>query len=104
VQLASPVVLQREQEKRRRDAVADARLHGDTRAQLAQQAVEAEPFVVAVPARDAAGVVPVPTRGLTLNGVPELRRAVLEVVDEGLEGGHRDGIVITRIRLSSSGR
>jgi hypothetical protein len=104
VQLAFAVVLQGQQEERRRDAVADAGLDGDAWLQLAQQPVEAESFVVAVAARDAAGVVPVPTRGLALNGVPELRCAVLEMVDQGLDGGHRDGIVITRIRLSSSGR
>ena len=39
-----------------------------------------------------------------LAALRQLGRALLEVVDQGLDWGHRDGIVITRMRLSSSGR
>ena len=104
MQLSLAVVLQREQEEGGGDAVADAGLDGDSRLEVAEEAVEPKPLVVAVAARDAAGVVAVPSLSSALDGVPELGRTDLEVVDQGLDGGHRDGIVVTRMRLSSSGR
>src|SRR4029453_15318366 len=76
----------------------------DLRLHVAQKPVEAQALVVTVSTRDAAGVVPVSTRRLALDRVPELGGADLEVVDQRVDGAHRDGIVMTRIRLSSSGR
>jgi hypothetical protein len=82
VQLAIAVPLQRQQQERRRDAVADAGLDRDLRLELADQRVEPEPLVVAVTAGDAAGVVAVAARRLALDGVPEVGSLFLQVWDQ----------------------
>ncbi len=82
MELALAVPFEREQEERGRDAVADAGLDGGLGLELADQLVEPQPLVVAVAARDAAGVVPVAALRLTLDGVPEVRRLVLEMRDQ----------------------
>jgi hypothetical protein len=82
MQLALAVLLEGEEQERRRDAVADTGLDRDLRLQLADELVEPQALVVAVTAGDAAGVVPVAALRLTLDGVPEVRRLFLEMRDQ----------------------
>jgi hypothetical protein len=82
VELPRAVSVQREQQERGRDAVADAGLDGDSRLELPQELVEPQPFVVPLAAGDAAGVVAVPSLRLALNRVPEDGGLLLEVLDQ----------------------
>jgi hypothetical protein len=82
MELTAAVALEREQEERRRDAVADAGLDRDSWVQVADQRVELQPLVVAVPAGNAAGVVALAALRLALNRVPEVRGLLFEIVDE----------------------
>lgn len=79
---AVAVPVEREQQKRRGDSVADAGLDRDLRAKLTRQRVEPQALVVAVPARDPPGVVAVASLRFALNRVPEERGLLLEMVDE----------------------
>src|SRR5207237_2957832 len=51
VQLAAAVPVEREQQEGGREAVADTRLDGDARPELAHERVEPDPLLVAEPAR-----------------------------------------------------
>ncbi len=82
MELTGAVPLQREQEERGRDAVADAGLDGNARLELAQERIQPQAFVVPVPARDSPGVVAVTALGLALDRVPEERGLLLEVLDQ----------------------
>ena len=82
MELALAVALERQQEERRRDTVADAGLDSDSRVQVADQRVQAQPFVVAVATRDAAGVVAPAALGLALDRVPEVGGLLLEMLDQ----------------------
>ena len=74
MQLAPAAPLQRQQDERRGEAVADARLDGDARPELADERIEADAFLVAQPP----GVV----AGRRIDDPPELLVAGLELLDE----------------------
>jgi hypothetical protein len=82
MQLALAVLLEGEKQERGRDAVADTGLDRNLRLQFANQLIEPQALVVPVTAGDATGVVPVTALRLTLDGVPEVRRLVLEMRDQ----------------------
>jgi hypothetical protein len=82
VKFAATVLVEGEEQERGRDAVAHPGLDGDLRLELADQLVEPQPFVVAVAAGDAAGVVPVAPLRLALDGVPEMCSLLFQVRDQ----------------------
>ena len=91
MELSRAIALERQQQERRGDAVANARLDGDARPETTDEPVEPQTLLVAVPPGDPARVVPLP-RCVSPGRFPEERTSRASVSGSNPGGSERVAI------------